>query len=253
MRFSYGELAVLAMLTILAMSGGVAIAGPVQIKLFDSSSYDNWLCGISGPSTLAGTEASCGSAKFGKCSDCPGLLIRNTSHAAVKLEVKIAGPGFQHECKPGAYVGSMQCPSGKSIPILSGQNECRETLSPEASCLVPSVEFCPQRDGAVHGEVIAFVSAASGPHQVVSFPLAGAGDYTPDLAAADKARRRHLGELTSLPHVAKVELDNTGGDIAIDVEVAEGNPIDPVRRAVPPEIEGYRTEVTTYEDIGCGY
>jgi hypothetical protein len=250
MRFRFIAFAMLAML---ATSSGVAIAGPVQIKLFDSSSYDNWLCGTSGPLTLPGSKASCGSAKFGKCSDCPGLLIQNTSHAPVKLEVKIAGPGFQHECTPGNFVGSQQCPSGKTILILPGQNECGAALAPGASCLVPSVSFCPQRDGAVHGEVIAFVSAASGPHQVVSFPLAGSGDYTPELAAADKAMRRHLGKLTSLPHVAKVELDNKGGDIAIDVEVGEGHPIDPVRRAVPPEIEGYLTEVTTYEEIGCGY
>jgi hypothetical protein len=100
---------------------------------------------------------------------------------------------------------------------------------------------------------MAFVSAGAGQHQVASFPLTGSGEYTPELAAGDKAMRRHLGELTSVPHVAKVELDNTGGDIAIDVEVTDADKIDQVRRIVPPEIEGYRTEVTTYEEVGCGY
>jgi hypothetical protein len=242
-----------AMLALLATTSGVAIAGPVQIKLFDSSKFDDWICGTSGPRTLPGNQGSCGSAKFGKCSDCPGLLIQNNSHAPAKLAIKIAGPGFQRECVAGAHFAYLQCPSGKSAGIISGQNECGETLQPGASCLVPSVEFCPQRDGAVHGEVLAFVNADSAQRQVVSFPLAGSGDYTPELAAADKAMRRHLDDLTNIPHVAKVELDNQGRDIAIDVEVTEGYPIDPVRRAVPPEIEGYRTEVTTYEEIGCGY
>jgi hypothetical protein len=248
MRFRITPLAMLAML---AISSSVVIAGPVQIQLFDSSKYDDWICGTIGPPTLPGNQGSCGSAKFGKCSDCPGLLIQNNSHAPVKLAIKIVGPGFQEQCAAGAFVGIMRCPSGASVRVFGDQNGCGNLLKAGESCIVSALEFCPQQAGAVQGEAMAFVSTASGQHQVVSFPLLGSGDYTPALAAADAAMRRHLAELLSVPHVRKVELNNAKGDIAIDVEVTDPDKIDQVRRAVQPEIGGYRTEVTVYDEVFC--
>jgi hypothetical protein len=38
------------------------------------------------------------------------------------------------------------------------------------------------------------------------------GDYTRELAAADAMISGHLGELTNIPHVAAVKLDNCNSD-----------------------------------------
>jgi len=94
-------------------------------------------------------------------------------------------------------------------------------------------------------------TAGSGSPHLEVFKLVGSGDYPPELAAADEARRAHLDELMKIPYVAKVELDTRNDDLAINVEVTEDDKIEQVRRLVPPKIEGYRTEVTTYIPIGC--
>ncbi len=141
------------------------------------------------------------------------------------------------------------CPSGVSVSVGS-LDECGDSLQPGKSCTLP-IEFCPEQSGESHGEVR--VTAASGSDQshLEVFNLAGSGDYTPELAAADEARRSQLDVLMKILYVKKVELDTTSNDIAINVEVTEDDKIDQVRRLVPPKIEGYRTEVTTYSPIAC--
>jgi hypothetical protein len=241
----------LAIIAAVAVSSRLAFAGPVQIKLFDSSRYNDWICGAGGPPTLPGSQASCGSAKFGKCSDCQGMLIQNRSHSPVKLAIQITGPGFGRKCT-GAVIGFTQCSSGKNLGWVSGTKDCGASLDPGKSCLLPSVEFCPRQAGPARGAMLVSVSDSSGAHRELRFPLVGSGDYAPELAAADQAIHRHLDELMKIPHVANVKIDNSDNEIVIDVEVTQGHPIDPVRRAVPPEIGGYWTEVTTYIPVGCG-
>jgi hypothetical protein len=242
---------ILAMVALLSIPTGFAFAGPGQIGLLDSSRYDDSKCIGAVLLPAPGSQSSCGSAKFGKCSSCDRLLIRNQSDAPVKLAIKITGPGFQREQSGGAIGAFMQCPSGASIAWHSGEDECGSSLEAKASCLLP-IEFCPEQAGAVHGQVRASVTAGAGQPQVMRFPLVGNGDYSPDLAAADEALRRHLGELMKILYVSKVVLDDTGGDIAINVEVTRDDKIAQVRRSVPPKIEGYRTEVTTYSEVGYG-
>ncbi|MHB8380843.1 MAG: hypothetical protein ACYDC3_00680 [Candidatus Binataceae bacterium] len=109
----------------------------------------------------------------------------------------------------------------------------------------------PGKSGESSGEARVSVTAGSDPPKLTVFKLAGSGDYTPELVAADEARRSQLDQLMKIPYVQKVELDTRSNDTAIDVEVTEDDKIEQVRRLVPPKIEGYRTEVTTYISAGC--
>lgn len=88
--------------------------------------------------------------------------------------------------------------------------------------------------------------------RTTTFDLIGDALYSPELQAADEARRRHLDELKKIPHVVKVEVDPRDGDIFINVEVEEDASLDKVRRAAPPKIEGYDVEVTQYVPSGYG-
>lgn len=144
----------------------------------------------------------------------------------------------------------MMCPSGVSINVGS-IDDCGDSLQPGKRCTL-QIEFCPTQSGESHGEVRVSITAGSAKPQLEVFNLVGSGDYTPELAAADEARRSHLDEMMKILYVKKVELDTTNNDIAINVEVTEDDKIDQVRRLVPPKIGGYRTEVTTYSPVGCG-
>jgi hypothetical protein len=46
-----------------------------------------------------------------------------------------------------------------------------------------------------------------------------------------------------IPHVVRVALDNSSGEIVIDIEVAHPEDIPRVERAAPPRLGGYRVEV----------
>ena len=104
------------------------------------------------------------------------------------------------------------------------------------------------------------VRIEGGKQQTATFKLIGDAIYSPELRAADEARRRHLDELMKIPHVAKVDLDPKDRDIFINVEVEQAPTggdatkvrIDEVRRAVPPKIEGYDVEVTEYRPVAYG-
>ncbi|HUY27420.1 MAG TPA: hypothetical protein VMV27_08375 [Candidatus Binataceae bacterium] len=243
----------LALAGLFAISPGIAAGGSVQTGMLSSSNSINWACGEDAHLSAPNSETSCGSAKFGKCSDCDDLAIRNQSGSPVKLHIKIIGSGFAQPCAGGgAYgYGYEKCASGTSIRVGDG-NPCGDSLKPGQSCR-QSIEFCPAQAGESHGEVRVSVTTGSGSPHLQVFKLVGSGDYPPELAAADQARRSQLDELMKIPYVAKVELDTENDDLAINVEVTEDDKIEQVRRLVPPKIEGYRTEVTTYSPVGCGY
>jgi hypothetical protein len=46
-----------------------------------------------------------------------------------------------------------------------------------------------------------------------------------------------------IPHVVRVALDNSSGEIVIDIEVAHPEDIPRVERAAPTRLGGYRIEV----------
>jgi hypothetical protein len=240
----------IALIAIVAILPDIAAAGSVQIGLLSSSKSDDWICGEDVPLSAPNSQSSCESAKFGDCSDCDELAVKNQSNEPLKLGIKVIGPGFSGPCSMDAIGGFMMCPSGVSIQVGS-INECGDSLQPGKSCTL-SIEFCPKQSGESHGEVRVSVTAGSAQPHLEVFNLVGSGDYTPELAAADEARRSHLDELMKILYVKKVELDPTSNDIAINVEVTEDDKIDQVRRLVPPKIGGYRTEVTTYIHTLCG-
>jgi len=240
----------LALATLLAILSGVAVAGSVQVGLLGSSSYDDLICGVDVPLSAPNGPTSCGSAKFANCSDCQDVAVRNQSKSPVKMHIKIIGAGFAQPCRGGAFGGFMKCASGKSVTIGSG-DDCGDSLDPGKSC-TQSIEFCPDKAGESQGEVRVSVTARSAPPKLTVFYFSGSGDYPPELAAADEARRGQLERLMKIPYVAKVELDTENHDIAINVEVTEDDKIEQVRRVVAPKIGGYRTEVTTYSPVGCG-
>ncbi|MGH7778330.1 MAG: hypothetical protein ACREQR_00670 [Candidatus Binataceae bacterium] len=230
----------------------VARAGSVQIGLLDPSKYDNWMCGEDVPLSPPSGELSCGSAKFGKCSDCPELAVRNRSNVPQKLKIKILGAGFAQPCGGGGHYayGNVKCASGTRVSSGFG-TDCGDLLAPGEGCTQP-VEFCPQKAWESRGEVRVTVTAGTDKPHVEVFNLVGSGNYSPELAKADAARRSQLEELMKIPYVEKVELDTANHDLAINVEVTEDDKIEQVRRLVAPKIEGYRTEVTTYISVGCG-
>jgi hypothetical protein len=86
-----------------------------------------------------------------------------------------------------------------------------------------------------------------------SYELTATADYPPDLAAADRVRKAHFDELMRISHIARVSLDDSADDIAIDVEVAHDEDIAAVERQVPPRLDGYRVEVTRKIEEGWGY
>jgi hypothetical protein len=76
------------------------------------------------------------------------------------------------------------------------------------------------------------------------FDLVGTASYPPALEAAERVRKRHADELMKIPNVDRVDLQQAGRDILIDVQT-KGD-IDKVRKAVPPSLEGYKVEVTQF-------
>jgi hypothetical protein len=239
----------IALAALLAILRGIAAAGPVQIGMLSSSRSDDWLCGAEVLLSAPNSKSWCENAKFGECSECGVLAVRNQSTVPVKLSIKTIGSGFAQPCSPGAIGGFMKCDSGESVPI-GNMNECGGSLEPGKRCTLP-IEFCPEHAGKSHGEVRVSASSGSGQHDLEIFSLAGTADYPPDLAAADEAMRSRLGALMKLAYVKKVELDRESGGIAINIEVTEDERIGQVRSLIPPKIGGYRTEVTTYSPIFC--
>jgi hypothetical protein len=242
----------IALVAIVAILPGIAAGGAVQIGMLSSAKSDDWICGENVPLSAPNSQSSCESAKFGECSECGVLAARNQSNVPVKLSIKIVGSGFAQPCSPGAVIGFQKCASGASVRVGT-LDKCGNGFLQPGQGRTLGVAFCPDRAGVSHGEVRVSVTESSGKPNLEVFNLAGFGDYTPELAAADEARRSQLDELMKIPYVQKVELDTKSSDTAINVEVTEDDKIEQVRRLVPPKIDGYRTEVTTYISVGCAY
>ena len=62
-------------------------------------------------------------------------------------------------------------------------------------------------------------------------------------------RVRHLAELMKVPNVRGVVLDDSDHRLVIEVQVSSDRDIGQVRKKVPLQLEGYRTEITTYMPV----
>jgi hypothetical protein len=165
------------------------------------------------------------------------------------VELNFNGAGFSEEDESGFnFAGVCDGPTAER-QSFSKPVSCNHLLSGK-SCVV-RMSFCPDRSGTSRGQ-LKVVAIASGKPQTTTFDLLGDAIYSPELRAADEARRRHLDELKKIPHVADVVLDPKDHDIFIDVEVDEDGSLDKVRRAAPPKIEGYEVEVTRYIERSVG-
>ena len=225
-------------------------AGTVHVGLLRDSDSNKFECDGSIPVENPNSDSRCESAKFGKCSSCNSVAVTNNSEAPIDVEITLSGAGFSEAHGGGAFYSfdTAECdgPNGPEERHFSGPNPCGHLL-PGKSCS-NDLEFCPEQSGASHGQVKVTVRGAGAP-QTTTLGLIGSANYSPELQAADEARRRHLAELMKIPHVVKVELDPKGDDIFMNVEVEQGKSLDRVRRAAPPKVEGYDVEVTTYTDV----
>jgi hypothetical protein len=228
-------------------------AGTVHVGILKDSDGHKFECDGTIPVENRNSDSRCESAKFDKCSSCNSVAVTNNSGAPIDVEIAVSGAGFSEAHEGGAsfYGDIAECdgPNGPEERHFSGPNPC-DHLLPGKSCST-DLEFCPEQSGSSQGQVKVTVRGAGTP-QTTTFGLVATANYSPELQAADEARRRHLAELMKIPHVVKVELDPKGDDIFINVEVEQGKSRDQVRRAAPPKIEGYDVEVTTYIEVGYG-
>jgi hypothetical protein len=229
-------------------------AGMVQVGIFKDSDIDKWLCDPSAPREKPPENFRCASTKFQKCSSCDSVVVANDSNAPVKVDVEFSGAGFSEKMHPGLFesLGTNNCdgPNGAVKRSVGFENPCVGHLLPGLNC-VENIEFCPDQSGTSRGKVKVIIGEGR-KAQTSTFDLIGDAIYTPELQAADEARRRHLDELMKIPHVVKVEIDPRDGDIFINVKVEEDASLDKVRRAAPPKIEGYDVEVTRYIPVFWG-
>ena len=248
--------AVLAAVLLLLLRATPLCAGTVQVGLLKASDFDKWLCDSSMP--LAGPSAPvrCAGAKFQGCSpSCDAIVVTNNSNAPVEVELEFSGAGFSAEQTGGMFIfgAPNNCEGANGAekrPSLSFPDSCGK-LAPGQRCK-QNIEFCPEQSGTSRGQV-KVITTASGKPQTTTFEVIGDATYSPELQAADEARRRHLDELKKIPHVADVEIDPKDHDIFIDVEVDESGSLDKVRRAAPPKVEGYEVEVTRYIERGVRF
>ncbi|HEY9156692.1 hypothetical protein [Candidatus Binatus sp.] len=225
-------------------------AGTVQVGLLNDSDYGKWQCGPSMPPPKPSAESRCASAEFQKCSSCDTVAVTNNSDAPVEVKLEFSGAGFSEEDTSGTGSwGLGESPNGEERDC-SKPDPCGHLL-PGKRCAA-EIRFCPEQSGASRGQVKVIIGKG-GKSRTTTFDLVADASYSPELQAADEARRRHLDELTKIPHVAKVELDPTDDGIFINVEVEEDASLDKVRRAAPPKIEGYDVEVTRYMPVFIGY
>jgi hypothetical protein len=228
--------------TLLLMLAAPLKAGTVNVGIFNSSEYDKWLCDPSMLPPQPRAESRCGSAKFQECSEsCDTVGVTNNSNTTVDVKVEFSGTGFSEEDTSGfGFMGSCDDINGEQHGF-SKPDSC-DHLLPGKHCAA-LIRFCPQQSGISRGHVKVTLTG-SGKPRTTTFNLVGDANYTPELQAADEARRRHLDELMKIPHVETVTLDPKDDDIFIDVQVDDDGSVDGVRRAAPPKIEGYDVEVT---------
>jgi len=229
-------------------------AGTVQVGILKASDYEKWRCDTSMPLSGNSAPAKCASTKFQGCSQSrDAIVVTNNSDVPVEVELEFSGAGFSADQSGGMFrYGSPDCDGpnrAETRPSLLFPDSCGK-LAPGQRCK-QNIEFCPEQSGTSRGQV-KVITTTSGKPQTTTFEVIGDAIYSPELQAADEARRRHLDELKKIPHVADVEIDPKDHDIFIDMEVDEDGSLDKVRRAAPPKIEGYDVEVTRYIERGVG-
>lgn len=229
-------------------------AGTVSVSLLNDSDYDKWLCDPSMPLTEYLAQSRCSSAKFQECSDsCDIVGVANNSDAPVDVKLEFSGAGFSElDDSNLGFIRMCDGPNGEQRGV--GKPDSCGHLLPGKVCK-GSIQFCPQQSGTSRGQVKVTITE-NGKSRTTTFGLVADALYSPELQAADEARRRHLDELMKIPHVETVTLDRKGDDnhdIFINVEVDEDGSVDKVRRAAPPKIEGYDVEVTTYIPVIYAY
>jgi len=218
-----------------------AAAGSVEIGFVDDPGLERWMAG--GPAEVSTGETACIPAKFTESSACRTVVISNHSSHAITLKFATTGEEF--------YTG-IHAPLSSFGP---GPHPCsalnvNEHLEPGAACFEP-VEFWP-RTGEPHHTTIQVTVEGGNRSETTAFKVKGTSDYPAELQMAERVRERYAAELSKIPHVASVELDDDNG-IKINVTVMDRDDIASVRRKVPPKIEGYETEVTRYEVHGFGF
>jgi len=203
-----------------------------------------------GPAEVPTGETACEPAKFRESSACGYLVISNHSAQAITVSFKTSSDKFWT-----GWSGAFAVAAPPNVPLPCSEMNFRDYLKPGQRCF-EQLRFWPWNGDVSHGTIQVLVK--SGTDSVSSdFKFKGTSDYPPELQAAEVVRQRHEAELMKLPHVASVELDNDDKDaikIAVKVSDTDGvkikHDIEAVRRQVPPEIEGYQTEVTQFADHG---
>jgi hypothetical protein len=240
--------------TLLLMLAAPLKAGTVNVGLLKDSDMDKWFCDPSVSQVNLPADFRFASTEIQQCSTGYSVLVANGSDLPVKVDVEFSGKGFSEEMHPGLFMsaGPLNCDSASSTAkrFTVHEDPCVGYLQPNLSC-TERVQFCPDQSGTSLGQVKVITGEGS-KAQTTTFNLIGDAIYSPELQAADEARRRHLDELMKIPHVVKVELDPRDSDIFINLKVEEDASLDKVRRAAPPKIEGYDVEVTRNVEVFWG-
>ena len=227
----------LLFLASLTLRSIAATGGVVEIGVLNDDDLVSWIFQSPMPVGAAQAQPGCDVAKYGETSSCRNIVITNSAAETVVLEIQVSGAGFEKPLygDPGRYDFGGPPPRPNVEP-------CSDHLAPGVSCYQP-IGFSPRDSGVSIGRVEVRVT---GTDKTVtrSYELTATADYPPDLEAADQVRKAHLDELMRISHVARVSLDDSGDEIAIDVEVAHEEDIPKVEREVPPRLGGYRVEVT---------
>jgi hypothetical protein len=231
----------------------------LQFGLLNDSDFEKWKCSDTIPSEGLAKGHSCGNAKFHDCSSCGTLVVSNYSGVSIDVELESDGPGFQQSGGGLEAEENYDC-NGKPRSCRDpnwrfgwrARTGC-ESLGQGDRCY-EEIAFCPEQSGVARGHLKvtshspARVDGRSESlwenTQTHAFDLVGTASYPPALEAAERVRKRHADELMKIPNVDRVDLQQAGRDILIDVQT-KGD-IDKVRRAVPPSLEGYKVEVTQF-------
>ncbi len=216
-----------------------ASAGSVEIGLVnDAAGFDRWLAG--GPAKVPTREVACRPAKFREISSCGTLVISNRSSQAITVSFDTGSEEFWT-----GWAGAFGVAAPPNVPLPCSAMNVRGLLQPGKSCY-EKVSFWPWTGDVSHGTIHVIVEIGSG-SATTDYMFKGTSDYPPKLQKAEQVRQRHQAQLKKIQHVASVELDEDAQDrIKINVTVADKEDIEDVRRQVPPQIEGYDTEVTQH-------
>ena len=232
----------------------------LRFGLLNDSDFEKWKCSDTIPSKGLAKGHSCGNAKFHDCSSCGTLVVSNYSGVSIDVEWETDGPGFQQsgdglEAEENYYCNGK--PSSCRDPNWRfgwrARTRCK-SLGPEGDRCYETFAFCPEQSGVARGHLKvtshspARVDGRSESlwenTQTQVFDLVGTASYPPALEAAERVRKRHADELKKIPNVDRVDLQQAGREILIDVQTK--GEIDKVRKAVPPSLEGYKVEVTQF-------